>query len=105
MCDSLRIKLVDSSDPDKCFGPRTDYDTTSMTWYIRQDKMSSILTIITEVLEEGEATARVLKRLCGKLIDIRNLIPGAKYHLAHLLMASGSVTEAREMEKVVTVDN
>ena len=111
VCELLGVKLADSSDPDKCFGPRTegqvlgiDYDSTTMTWYLGQDKMSGILMILAGVLEEGEATARVLKKLCGKRIDIRCLISGAKFHLAHLLMAAGSFTEAGDMEKIVTVD-
>ena len=111
VCENLGVKLADKNDPDKSFSPRTegqvlgiDYDSTTMTWYLRQDKMSSILSIIREVMDEGEATARMLKKLAGKLIDIRNLIPGAKFHLAHLLMAAGSLTERSDMEKVVAVN-
>ena len=105
-CMLLNIKLAEESDPDKAFPPKTegqvlgvDYDSTTMTWFLRQDKISGILSIIQEVMEEGEATARVLKKLCGKLVDIRNLIPGAKFHLAHLLMAASSVTDPKEMKE------
>ena len=111
VCEDLGVKLADKADPDKSFAPRTegqvlgvDYDSTTMTWHLRQDKISIILNIVNGVMEDGEATARVLKKLCGKLIDIRNLIPGARFHLAHLLMAAGSVTESADMEKMVEVD-
>ena len=111
-CEALGVKLADVNDPDKAFKPKTegqvlgvDYDSTTMTWSLRQDKISIILGIITEVMEEGEATARVIKKICGKLIDIRGLIPGAKFHLAHLLMLSGSVTESSEMERVLLLDD
>ena len=67
--------------------------------------MAIILTIINDVLEEGEATVRVLKKICGKLVDIRCLVPGAKFHLAHLLMASSSVTDPKELETVVKIDD
>ena len=64
-----------------------------------------ILGSIRDVMEEGEATVRVLKRICGKLVDIRALIPGARFHLAHILMAAFSVTDPRELERVVEVDD
>ena len=112
ICDELNIKLADKNDPDKAFSPRTegqvlgiDYDSTTMTWHLRQDKMSAILSLLREVIEEGEARARTLKKLCGKLVDIRSLIPGSKFHLAHLLMAAGSVTERQDMDNVVLVDD
>ena len=63
------------------------------------------MSILAEVIDEGEVTARVLKRLSGKLIDIRNLIPGAKFHLAHLLMVASSVTDPRDMDRMVVVDD
>ena len=112
VCDDLKIKMADKSDPDKAFSPRTegqvlgvDYDSTTMTWHLRQDKMSAILFLLREIMEEGEASFRMLKKLCGKLVDIRDLIPGSKFHLAHLLMVSGSVTEKSKMDDVVAVDD
>ena len=111
ICDLLKIKLADKADPDKSFSPRTvgqvlgvDYDSMTMTWSLRQDKMSGILSLIREVLEDGEATVRTLKKICGKLVDIRNLIPGGKFHLAHLLIASSSFTEREDMERVVELE-
>ena len=93
ICSFLGVKLASEDDPDKAFKPKTegqvlgvDYDSTSMTWHLRQDKLSIILGMIEEILEDGEATVRMLKKLCGKPVDLRSLIPGAKFHLAHLLM-------------------
>ena len=110
VCLLLNVKLASKDDPDKAFEPRTegqvlgvDYDSTSMTWYLRQDKITIILNILHEVMEEGEATARVLKKLCGKLVDLRCLIPGAKFHLAHLLIAASSVTDPADLDKMVKV--
>ena len=112
LCEKLNIQLADEADPDKAFSPRregqvlgVDYDTTTMTWHLREDKLAGILTIIVDIMEEGEATVRTMKRICGKLIDIRNLIPGGKIHLVHLIMEAGSVTEKEDMEKVVTVSD
>ena len=112
VCEELNVKLADKSDPDKSFSPRTegqvlgiDYDSTNMTWHLRQDKLSAILSLLKEIMDKGEATARNLKKVCGKLVDIRKLIPGSKFHLAHLLMAAGSITDRNEMENMVTVDD
>ena len=111
-CEMLNIKLADPSDPDKAFGPRTegqvlgvDYDSVSMTWSLREDKITAIMNIIEEVMDEGEATVRTIKRLCGKLIDIRNLIKGGKFHLAHLMMATKHFSDKKDMEVVVEVDD
>ena len=110
-CEDLGIKLASADDPDKAFEPKcegqvlgVDYDSTSMTWHLRQDKISIILSILHEVMEEGEATVRVLKKLCGKLVDIRCLIPGARFHLAHLLMVASSLAEPESFDTIVKVD-
>ena len=76
-----------------------------MTWFLRQDKITIILNIIEEIRDDGEASARVLKKICGKLIDIKDLIPGAKFHLAHLIIASSSVNERENLDEVLEVDD
>ena len=60
-CGLLGITMASEDDPDKTFGPRTegqvlgvDYDSTFMTWFLRQDKISIILGLIRGVMEEGE---------------------------------------------------
>ena len=55
------------------------------------------------MLEEGETTVRILKKICGNLIDIRCLIPGARFHLSQLLMESSVVAEGIELERIVEV--
>ena len=46
-----------------------------------------------------------MKKLSGKLVDIRDLIPGSKFHLAHLMMAACKFTEKQDMEEVVEVED
>lgn len=112
VCGDLGVKLADPSDPDKAFSPRTngqvlgvEYDSTDMTWHLREDKMSVILNMLNTAIKDGQATARFIKKICGKLIDIRNLVPGAKFHLAHLLVAANKFTEQGDMENIVVLDN
>ena len=93
VCEELGVKLAPPGDPDKAFGPSTDgivlvvcYDTVSFTWYLREDKMSIILNMINNAIEDEEMTQRTVKKLCGKLIDIRVLVPSSKYYLANLII-------------------
>ena len=62
-------------------------------------------TVALEFHLDLEATAKTLKKLCWKLVDIRSLIPGSKFHLIHFLMAAGYVTERKDMDNVVLVDD
>ena len=110
-CNQLNVQLAEPGDPDKCISPRTDgqvlgvnYDTVDMTWHLSKEKLTIILLLIEKVLDEEEATARVMKKLSGKLVDIRDLIPGSKFHLAHLMMAACKFTNKEDMEEVVKVE-
>ena len=112
VCEQLGVELADPSDPDKAFSPRTsgqvlgvEYDSTNMTWHLREDKMSIILNMLDTAIKDGQATARFMKKLCGKLIDIRNLVEGSKFHLANILIATNKFTEAKDMENIVTLDD
>ena len=109
-CEKLNIKLADPGDPDKAFSPRMEgqvlginYDSTDMTWSLGKDKLNIILNIIEEVMENGEASVRTFKKLSGKLVDIRDLVVGSKFHLAHLLMVATTFNEKEDMENVLEV--
>ena len=101
----LGIELADPKDPDKAFGPRTegivlgiDYDSNNMTWHLREDKMARILILIREALEDREVTIRLAKSLVGKLINIRALVKGSKFHLSQLIQAS---VKDKDLDKTV----
>ena len=112
VCEMVNVRLADLSQKDKMFKPKTegqvlgiDYDSLEMVWYLSEEKMRTILGMIKELREEREGTAREVKRLCGKLVDIRELVEGAKFHLAHLIMAANVFTEKEDMERTVEVDD
>ena len=93
------------------FGPSTDgevlgvnYDSVEMVWYLSEKKLSAILALIDKLREEGEGSVREFKKLCGKLVDIRDLIEGAKFHLAHLIMAASMYNQKEDMDEIVEVD-
>ena len=107
VCTDLGVKLAPSGDPDKEFGPCTEgtvlgvsYCTTDFTWYLKEDKMSIILNLIQDTIENDEMTQRTVKKLCGKLIDIRVLIPNSRFYLANLIKDSNIDNE--NLESMVT---
>ena len=112
VCEEVNVKLADLSQKDKMFEPRTegqvlgiDYDSMEMVWYLSKEKMGSILGLIEKLREDREGTARDVKKLCGKLVDIRDLVEGSKYYLAHLIMAANVFNEKEDMDKMVQVDD
>ena len=104
----LGVELASEEDPEKCFAPRTEgvvlgtnYNTEDMTWSIKEDKMAVILNLIRTALELREQTVREVKRICGKLLPMRDLIPGAKFHMAHMIMLSGGLNRRDELDELV----
>ena len=111
LCMRLGIALADPSNPDKAFAPRTegqvlgiDYDSTNMSWFLREDKLSGILLMIREVLEEREVSLRFAKSLCGKLLPMRELVRGSRFHLAHIIMETKS-NKPEDMEKMIKLSD
>ena len=111
VCNRLNVKLAPEGQKDKMFGPSTDgevlgvnYDSVEMVWYLSEKKLSAILALIDKLREEGEGSVREFKKLCGKLVDIRDLIEGAKFHLAHLIMAASMYNQKEDMDEIVEVD-
>ena len=109
VCRKVGVKLAPTDDPDKAFPPTTEgivlgvcYDTVRWVWYLREDKLSIILNMIEDAMEDEEMTQRTVKSLQGKLVDIRCLIPGAKFFLANLIMDSH---QTGELETMVSLSN
>ena len=109
VCEELGVKLAPPGDPDKAFGPSTEgivlgvcYDTVSFTWYLREDKMSIILNMINNAIEDEEMTQRTVKKLCGKLIDIRVLVPSSKYYLANLIIDANQDNDQLDRDVTLT---
>ena len=108
----VNVKLADVTQKDKMFEPRTEgqvlgieYDSLEMVWYLSKEKLVIILGLIQKLREEREGSAREMKRICGKLVDIRDLVEGSKYHLAHVIMAANVYNEKEDLDKMVEVDD
>ena len=95
VCQEIGVELASEDDPDKAFSPTTEgvvlgvcYDTVEWVWYLREDKLSIILNMVENAIEDEEMTQRSVKSLSGKLIDIRYLVPSSKFYLSNLIMDS-----------------
>ena len=108
VCADIGVELASTDDPDKAFAPSTEgmilgvfYDTTAFVWSLREDKLARILNMIEYGVEMEEMTQRFVKSLCGKLVDIRCLVPNSKFYLSQLIRDANQFTEAKDMEKMV----
>ena len=77
----MGVELASRDDPDKSFGPTTEgivlgvvFDSQKWIWYLRPDKLGSILKLLREALQADKVQQRVLKTLYGKLEHIRGLV-------------------------------
>ena len=110
VCANIGVELADTADPDKAFSPSTEgmvlgvfYDTNEFVWSLREDKLSRILNMIEYGIEMEEMTQRFVKSLCGKLVDIRCLVPNSKFYLSQLIQDANQYTESKDMEKKVNL--
>ena len=105
VCDLVGVSLADRSDPDKSFAPTTSgivlgvvYDTVDWTWSIREDKLARICDMLNKVVEGKEdINVQHMLSLSGKLVDIKMLIKGGKFHLGHILAAANSTMDKQQI--------
>ena len=108
VCAEIGVELADTADPDKAFAPCTAgmilgvfYDTNEFVWSLREDKLSIIMNMLEYGIEMEEMTQRFVKSLCGKLVDIRCLVPLSKFYLSQLIQDANQYTEPKDMDKMV----
>ena len=96
ICSYVGVSLADRKDPDKSFAPCYEglvlgvcYDTRDLTWSIRTDKLSRILTDIQEAID-GEVTLGKMMSIQGKIMNVMMLVPGGKYRIGYIIMAASA---------------
>ena len=60
------------------------YDTeegVNGTWYLREDKMANIILMLEKAIEGDGTNQRLIKSLCGKLLQLRFLVGNSKYKM------------------------
>ena len=105
VCELVGVSLADRSDPDKSFAPTTNgivlgvvYDTVDWTWSIREDKLARICAMLNTVVEgKTDIDVHHMLSLAGKLVDIKMLIKGGRFHLGHILAAANSTMDKQQI--------
>ena len=97
VAERLGIKLAPRDDPDKAFGPchagvvfGVRYDTQNWSWSIPDEKLCRLLHDLQEAAATVSVSQETMMRICGKLVDVRPLVPGGRFHLNHILKAAGA---------------
>ena len=96
VADQLGIRLAPRDDPEKAFGPSTSgvvfgvhYDTVNWTWSIPAEKLCRILHNIEEATTSLTISQGLMMSICGKILDVRPLVPGGRFHVHHIIRAAG----------------
>ena len=105
------VKLAPEDNPKKAFAARQEgevfgvnYNTVSWTWWLSEEKLGVIIDMLLKLEEGSEHTLLFLKRITGKLMAYRRLVPQGKFHLGQLVKVSSSGSNC-DMMRIVTVSD
>ena len=103
VCQYVGVSLADRSDKDKSFAPATSglvlgvwYDTTDFTWSLSCDKLNTMLNDIKGAIDGEFVTLGKMMSISGKLINVRLLVPGGKFHMGYILMAANNTPDKKD---------
>jgi hypothetical protein len=92
VAEFVGVKLAPRDDPDKSFGPSKKgtvfgiyYNTTDWTWCMPEKKLSRLIADITEALGANTVHEKEVKKIAGKILHIKPLIPGGKFHIDQIM--------------------
>ena len=107
----IGVKLAPRDDPEKSFGPSTTgivlgvcYDTVTWTWAVPTERLNVIINIIWDVLETENVPAKKFETLVGKVVHVKPLIPGAKFHISELQRAIGEIRIEEKQQELAGKD-
>lgn len=90
----IGVRLAPRDDPEKSFAPchkgvilGVEYDTIFWTWAIPQVRLDRMLVSLYDVLAGETVELKELESLVGKIIHVRPLVPGGRFHIDALLEA------------------
>jgi hypothetical protein len=89
------------------FGPSTkgvvfgvEFDTVAWTWAIPGDRLNAIVILVFEVLDMAFIPAKIFESLTGKLVNIKPLVPGSRFHMSELQKGVGSIRRGAKAVKM-----
>ena len=101
------VMLASEEDPKKAFASAQEgevfgvvYNSREFTWWLREDKMSVIVHMLCALEQSAEHKLRFVKRIVGKLVHYRMMVPNGKFYLGQLIKVSFS-EPGDNLEKVV----
>ena len=101
------VLLASEDDPKKAFAAAQEgevfgvvYNSLEFTWWLREDKQAVIIHMLCLLEATAEHKLRFLKRIVGKLVHYRLMVPNGKYYLGQLIKVSFS-EPGDDLEKVV----
>ena len=104
VAEELGIHLAPRVDKEKSFGPSTsgvvlgiEYNTVTWKWGIPEDKLTRLLQSIDDMMAMNVIEQGSIWSIVGKILNIIPLIPGAKFHIDHLIRANNVSTERSHM--------
>ena len=100
----LGVELADISDPDKAFEPcqegrvfGIEYNSRDFTWWIREDKLSYIISSLDALISTKEHSVRFMKSVAGKVMDIRLMVPNGRFNVGQIVKCAGGNVGAMDM--------
>jgi hypothetical protein len=73
------------------------YNTEDWTWSIPDAKLQNIVAAIQEAVESKVLSDKQVRSLMGKLINVKPLVPGGRFHVDHLMAA---LADSQKQKKV-----
>ena len=93
--ERVGVRLDQSGNREKCQAPATEFvglgvcfNTESWTWWIEEKKLARIQNTLDRIRRGDEMSVLEMESITGKLVDVRDLIPGGRYNLLYFLRSA-----------------
>jgi hypothetical protein len=94
----LGVRLAPRDDPEKAFAPSKSgivfgvlYDTATWTWAVPKERLTRLLVALHDLLDRDVLPAHAVESVAGKIIHVRPLVPGGRFHVDQILCAVAQV--------------
>lgn len=88
----IGVQLAPRDDPEKSFAKSKTgvvlgvrYDSERWTWGMPQEKLRKFAEQVNLMLTETECRQDQIQSVLGKIINVKALVPGGKFHIDHLM--------------------
>lgn len=106
IAEELGVRLAPRDDPEKAFAPSKTgivfgvyYDTENWTWAVPKERLERLLVALHELLNLSVLPAAAVESVAGKIIHVRPLVPGGRFHVDQILRAVAKIRKgARSIE-------